>query len=238
MAWKPLDIARSTLLHWKQKTRLVPSDLMVTGVVIVVLIVVVMWFSLGYGQTDGNEISRREVVRNVAIVIALTIALSFGIWRVLHTVAAERGLFTDRFSMAVKHLGSKKLPVRLGGIFALWRLEEDSPARGKKMVWDIMSAFVRTPAHTPAYQLSLANQPELEFGETARIRTDVQAILDFFKTGAAALQREEEHYVLNFSQAKLCEAKLSGAHFNAANLNGANLNGADLGTGRYWPTRM
>ncbi len=42
---------------------------------------------------------------------------------------AEQGQFTERFSRAAEQLGNPALPVRLGGIYALWRLAEDSSVR-------------------------------------------------------------------------------------------------------------
>lgn len=68
------------------------------------------WVSFKYWQDGGDNTSRSEVLRNVGLLIVGAIGLSFGVWRAYtahrQTVVAEQGLFTDRFSTAVDHLGS------------------------------------------------------------------------------------------------------------------------------------
>lgn len=126
------------------------------------------FFSWAYWQDGGNSTSRSEVFRNVGLFFVAVVALGFGIWRAwtAHRQAeasqrqaeaaneqariAEQGLFTDRFSRAVEHLGSAQLPVRLGGIYALWRLAKDSPEHDLTSVVDILCAFVRDPPYAPA----------------------------------------------------------------------------------------
>jgi hypothetical protein len=40
---------------------------------------------------------------------------------------AEQGQITDRYNAAITNLGSRSIEVRLGGIYALQRLMQDSP---------------------------------------------------------------------------------------------------------------
>ena len=95
-------------------------------------------FSWAYWQEGDTSTSRSEVFRNVGLFFVAAIALGFGIWRAwtAHCQAeasqrqaeaaneqarlAEQGQITDRFSTVVEHLESEQLPVRLGGIYALW----------------------------------------------------------------------------------------------------------------------
>ena len=112
---------------------------------------------------------------------------------------------------AAEHLGSEQLPVRLGGIYALWRLAEDSPERDEKTVWDILCAFVRVPPHEAIIMGSDVARP------------DVQAILGLLKTNAAAAKRKRVGYKLDLSG-----ADISGAYLNRANLIGDEFFGADL----------
>ncbi len=132
-------------------------------------------FSWAYWQEGDTSTSRSEVFRNVGLFFVAVIALGFGIWRAwtAHRQAeasqrqaeaaiaqaraaneqariAEEGQFTERFSRAVEHLGSEQLPVRLGGIYALWRLAKDSPEHDMTSVVDILCAFVRDPPYAPA----------------------------------------------------------------------------------------
>jgi uncharacterized protein YjbI with pentapeptide repeats len=57
---------------------------------------------------------------------------------------AERGHLTDRYSKAIECLGSDKLDVRLGGIYALEQLATDSDQdRDRATLVEVLSAFVR-----------------------------------------------------------------------------------------------
>ncbi|MGW5776492.1 pentapeptide repeat-containing protein [Streptomyces sp. NPDC003863] len=62
---------------------------------------------------------------------------------------AEAGQITDRFNTAVANLGSPSLHVRLGGIYALGRIVQDSP-RDDPAVTSVLSAYVRDRAPLPA----------------------------------------------------------------------------------------
>ena len=49
---------------------------------------------------------------------------------------------TDRYTKAIEQLGSDKLDVRIGGIYALERIARDS-ARDHPTVIEVLAAFVR-----------------------------------------------------------------------------------------------
>lgn len=55
---------------------------------------------------------------------------------------AEQGQLTDRFSKAVEQLGSKEVPMQLGGIYAMERLAIDSP-RDFSTIIEVLAAYVR-----------------------------------------------------------------------------------------------
>ena len=270
MVSKLLDAVRSGLRRGAKRPKAIGGALLrvmmpvAAGVVIGAAIMVVMvgpvgpeWVSFEYWRGGGKDISRSEVLRNVGLLSAALVGLGFGIWRaytahrqtvVAHrqAVVAEQGLFTDRFSTAVDHLGSEELPVRLGGIFALWRLAEDSPTRDEKTVWDILSAFVRNPPHEPqsgTMQPNGEDQTPAVASETRPVRPDIQAILDLLGTEAAALQRAGASYVLNLAQSRLCQAQLrdaqlSGTNLSGANLSGARLFGANLSAAHLWDANL
>ncbi|MFD2395826.1 hypothetical protein ACFSVJ_01320 [Prauserella oleivorans] len=60
--------------------------------------------------------------------------------------ATRDGQVTERFTRAIDQLGDGALDVRMGGIYALWRIGETS-ARDWEPVIAMMAAFVRT--HSP-----------------------------------------------------------------------------------------
>jgi hypothetical protein len=100
---------------------------------------------------------------------------------------AEQGHITDRFTKAIEQLGSEKLAVRLGAIYALERLSKDS----KEDHWTIMevlTAYVRDNAPWPPKQAvgnpfaelqASDGEPKISAGHEQKIRpaTDIQAIL-------------------------------------------------------------
>jgi hypothetical protein len=54
----------------------------------------------------------------------------------------EQGQVTDRYTRAVEQLGSEKLDVRIGGIYALERVARDS-AIDHPTVMEVLTAFIR-----------------------------------------------------------------------------------------------
>jgi len=185
-----------------------------------------------YWQEGGQNTSRSEVLRNVGLLVVGIIGLGFGIWRAYTAYRqisiAEQGHFTERFSVAVGHLGNEMLPVRLGGIYALWRLAEDSPKRDLTKVLDILCAYVRNPPHSAIGESLTETVPLGENNETQgalipistpAAAPDVQIILNLITKFGTPFRS-----VLNYSY----HLDLHGADLGGANLKNANLDGADL----------
>jgi Pentapeptide repeats (8 copies) len=78
----------------------------------------------------------------------------------------EQGQVTDRYTRAIEQLGSEKLDVRLGGIYALERVAGDS-ARDHPVVTDVLAAFIRE--HSREEWRNASGRPET--------RPDIQAAL-------------------------------------------------------------
>jgi len=220
-------------------------------------------FSWAYWH-DGGSASRSEVVRNLGLLAAGVIGLGFGIWRAYtayrQTQAsqrqaeaaneqakaaneqariAEQGQFTERFSRAAEHLGSEQLPVRLGGIYALWRLIEDSPKRDVTSVIDILCAFVRDPPHPSADRPEPdANEggtsPEDETNATNKLRPDVQTVLNLIGNENADYRALlPVDYLLNITGANFV-----GAEFRQFDLTGADLTRSDLTDANLWGAKL
>ena len=60
----------------------------------------------------------------------------------------EQGQVTDRYTKAIEQLGSDKLDVRIGGIYALERIARDS-ARDHPTVMEVLTAFIREHSREP-----------------------------------------------------------------------------------------
>ena len=89
------------------------------------------------------------------------------------TVAvAQEGQITERFTRAIEQLGSDKIAIRLGGIYALERVAQDSPDKDHRQVMQVLAAYVRENSQwdgCPGGEQSF--QP---------IPTDIQAIWPFW----------------------------------------------------------
>ena len=145
---------------------------------------------------------------------------------------AREGQITERFTRAIDQLGSDKVPIRLGGIYALERIARDSAEDH----WPVMQVLMDC---VPRRQ-SLDKQP---VGDPSgrSVPADAQAILTVLgrlntkhaEPGRrlnlrwADLRRADLRNV-NFREAILIEADLCGVHLDHANLQGANLALADL----------
>jgi len=226
--------------------------LWIAAIVVGALIVIggIAWiadgrYSFAYWQQGGDKTSRSEVFRNFGLVVVAVVGLGFGMWRAwtayLQTRTGQRqaeteeqGQFTSRFTAAVEQLGSKQLPVRLGGIYALWRLAQDSPARDVVSVFDILCAFVRDPPHEKEKageaKAEAADGDNTEQDEAAaRCRPDIQAILKLISEGnSEQRQALPPDYCFDLANAKLRDAKLWSANLAGANLRGADLTSAEL----------
>ncbi|MFB7462238.1 pentapeptide repeat-containing protein [Streptomyces sp. NPDC056224] len=147
--------------------------------------------------------------------------------------ATREGHITDRFSRAVDQLGSEKLDVRIGGLYALWRIADHS-AHDREAVVSIMAAFLRTHLpwppqgpESPAAQTSVNSVPPLETRAA-----DAQVAL----TGLGMLFQDRRPDWLNLSYTDLRRADCDGLwlhHMNfdgEASLTAANMRHVELGT--------
>jgi hypothetical protein len=141
----------------------------------------------------------------------------------------EQGHITDRYTKAIEQLGSDKLNVRLGGIYALERIAVDSK-RDHPTVVEVLSAFVRETSsqqRTPRPEqdeASVTDPATQEADARPRPATDVQAAL----TVLGRLPVRPGVARGDWSQAQLAGAQLHGVNLSGARLDGADLSGAWL----------
>ena len=151
---------------------------------------------------------------------------------------ARETQFSNSFATATDDLAAPDMEARLGGIYALERLAEDSDSdndyRQIRQVIEVLSAYVRK--HAPA-------RPEMEVLplETGAPdpppkapAADVQAILTVLgrQTRTPDINREGVYvyplYETDLRFANLHEADLRRANLRNTSLQGADLSGADL----------
>jgi hypothetical protein len=157
----------------------------------------------------------------------------------------EQGQVTDRYTKAIEQLGSDKLDVRIGGIYALERVARDSP-RDHPTVMEVLTAFIREHSREqwprpgpdgaepperstrPDVQAALTvigrRSPGRDFGLIDLHDADlVGADLSFANLVWALLRYAD------LTRANLVSAELSGAILSDTTLTGANLVTAHLG---------
>ncbi|MEU6274175.1 pentapeptide repeat-containing protein [Streptomyces populi] len=89
---------------------------------------------------------------------------------------AEQDQITNRFNVAIEHLGSNSVNVRLGGIYALQRILQDS-SRDQSTIVQVLCAYLRQNARVPASGFDQINTDDLIYGRKAYAASDVQAIM-------------------------------------------------------------
>jgi uncharacterized protein YjbI with pentapeptide repeats len=171
---------------------------------------------------------------------------------------------SDRFSQAIAHLASDKMEIRLGGIYLLERLAQESPAEHWTTI-EVLTAFVRERSTGMQEVLPAMMGVEIPPAERKvphpRIPTDIQAVMTVLSRRDVSQDRPDriiqlresnlraadlngvelwgaDLWKVNLREAQLWQAKLVGAFLGRANLSEASLWQADL-TGAYlWKANL
>src|SRR5665647_2362711 len=186
--------------------------------------------------------------------IAIFIGIYFA-WGNLTT--ARESQITERFTRAIDQLGNPNMEIRLGGIYALERIANES----EKDYWPIMeilTAYVRKNSRVSSYieKIKSNNKPilvdENNFPDVEKIifdsfdpqaiSLDIQAILTVIGRRKNSLNNGESnrlHLRITYLEgADLVEIHLEGADIRWAYLKGANLKKARLGEAHFEGTHL
>lgn len=177
-----------------------------------------------------NELrtQRIQIITSAAQIFAgaaLLVGIYFA-WANLLTI--REGQITDRFIRAIDQLGATKdgkpeREIRLGGIYGLQRIAEESP-ENYQPIREILNDYIRLNAPWPwtgddsARKQLEAAVPAVQYPLHPTI--DVQTALNFIA--------HPTKYRAGFAFPNLPGVDLRGANFGAADLHGAILNGAHL----------
>jgi hypothetical protein len=94
-------------------------------------------------QRAAHLQTAREAVRTQFLTLAAGLFVAGTLWFTGQNLRLSRqGHVTDRYTKAIEQLGSDKLDVRIGAIYALERIARDS-ATDHPTVMDVLAAFVR-----------------------------------------------------------------------------------------------
>jgi uncharacterized protein YjbI with pentapeptide repeats len=193
-----------------------------------------MWKAQGGGTVDpdanwqaaieqlqsAEKLSRRsfflELIRLVIASLSTGATIFGGSILFLNFSQGENRLITERFTRSIEQLGNKEETIRIGGIYALERIANDSPRDGWTIM-EVLSSFVRGKQSIKG-QDSVAKPPA--------IRTDSQAALTAISRRQIDLETEQQYLDLSFTN--LCESNLVGAQLDRVKLNNCSLIKADL----------
>lgn len=187
-----------------------------TGVFVAVAIAASAWWLLRVAATPDGRVNaiRGALTAGAAAGAGMGLVLAFLRQR-YHEIDATEQRITGRYTAAIDQLGSDKLEVRIGGIYALGRIARDSPA-DQATVRDVLSALVRE--HTGRTDGGLRPRG-------TRVAADVQASLSVL--GRAEMMNSPDAR-LDLSHSSLEDADLAGARLHGVKLFGARLHDADL----------
>ncbi|MFP5260805.1 MAG: pentapeptide repeat-containing protein [Blastocatellia bacterium] len=158
-----------------------------------------------------NENTARTTLAQILGGSVLLAGLYFT-WR--NVKIADEGKITERFGKAIEFLGSEKLDIRLGGIYALERIARDSQ-KDHWTIMEILTAYTREHSKTE----NIAN--------TKILPTDIQAVLTVIGRRKWH-NRELSGQRIDLSGANLAGLDLRNLILSRANLDGADLSAADL----------
>jgi hypothetical protein len=189
---------------------------------------------MGGEQADGRRRSAPDWIQAVTTLLGIVSVLLVAVGLYITARAdnatnkaslaqqalTEQGLVTERFGRAIDQLGSGKLDIRLGGIYALEQLMRDSRVDEGNII-EVLSAYVRD--HTPNTEATPGSHPTKP-ANPPQLPTDVQAAL----TVLGRRPDPTHHRGIDLTNAYLAGATLNGAHLEGAVLTGANLTGANL----------
>jgi uncharacterized protein YjbI with pentapeptide repeats len=193
------------------------------------------------GNAPESKQKKNGQIGTVATLLTALSAAAAVFFTGLQFNTAEQGQVTDRFGRAVQQLGDGAPDVRIGGIYALERLANDSPGDQSSIV-EILSAYVRdhtAPSRSSGCVRFTPTQVPFVGGLAASLTNDVEVALEVLgrrDRSQDGKSTEDLRNVclsgfnlegLNLSGVNLVDANISGADLSNSNLEGADISKAD-----------
>ena len=208
------------------------------------LLMVLPYFQVNYHNINNatEEATLENQYRATLAQILGGIAVGIGIyfaWGNLTT--AREGQITERFTRAIEQLGNKELEIRLGGIYALERIANESE-NDYWPIMDILTSYVRNNSSLESIESEKATHisTDIQSEESNKTRNqnvkklslDVQAIL-------TVIGRRKHYFGAGESKRlNLAETCLQGAHLSEYHLERANLYKANLTNAKFVRTHL
>jgi uncharacterized protein YjbI with pentapeptide repeats len=213
---------------------------------------------LYWAISPQNPAERSDFTRTVLLIIA-TLGLGVGLYRGWQALTAHQATQQDtakadrereratRYTLAVAQLGDDKSEVRLGGIYALEQIAQESDKDYRQCI-EVLTAYIRgnAPWMPPqlAIQPSESQEAPLSGGAKARPRTrssvaaaasvavvqpkdEIQAAINVLRHRRHHFP-DKESFLIDLSRTDLRGVDISGVHLEGATLRGANVSNANL----------
>ncbi len=187
----------------------------------------------------AEKLSRRnfilELIRLIIASLSTSATIFGGSILFLNFSQGENRLITERFTRSIEQLGNKEETIRIGGIYALERIANDSPRDGWTIM-EVLSSFVRGKQSIKGQGLdglpTIRTDSQAALTVINRRQTDLESVSQYLDLSLSNLT-EANLVGANLDRAKLSnsaliKADLRGASLNLANLSHANLHGANL----------
>jgi hypothetical protein len=139
---------------------------------------------------------------------------------------AEDKQVADFFGKAIEQLGSEKIDVRLGGIYALEQIMNNSNEY-RQIVIEILSAYVRRNCfHKPAQEIIQEENQSVNTRQKKAPSTDIQAALTILSRSKSS--RDDEKEKIDLSGISLIDIELKNFNFSNTNFYRSNLTETDF----------
>ena len=245
------------LKHWPARPRAIRS--LLGGIAAVALVLAVAWLLLvpaadwlahhDVGSAQGPRLqTARDAARDRLLALGAGLFAAGALVFTARSCTLSRRTFelagqrqaTGRYATAIDQLGSDKLDVRIGGIYALERLARDS-AKDHPTVLEVLAAFIREHSREqwlpPDPRGRKKLRPDLQSALTVVGRRDARRDIQRLDLTGADLSSANltganlagaQLSFADLSSAYLSDATLSGGCLFGANLHGALVRGADF----------
>jgi hypothetical protein len=232
---------------WRRVKLFIPWALgglvVLAGLILVLIYVPKIQVPTGYWLNpkvifDMENEARRTLAYIIGgLLVFIGIILTFWQIRILgkQLHVAQEGQITERFTRAIEQLGSDKMEIRLGGIYALERIANDSD----KDYWPIMetlTAYVRerAPWREPDQKVREEAAGEKAVATaTSQMSTDIQAVLTVI-----GRRKYPDYHIAKMKLLDLRDTNLQRADLSFANLEGVFFSGVNLERAFFYETNL
>lgn len=209
---------------------------------VLVAVCALIWFPTLMVQMTINESTPGDLDQE-----ALTTAITTNRQAVLFAIGGAIAVFTlmlsmskhtldrdsnttSRYTAAIAQLGDESLPIRLGGIYALERIAQDS-LRDRQTILDVLCAYLRHMCPMPEHNRIIRQKHGADISAAVAVIRRITILskpLTPVNLSKTRLGKFADFEQADFTDADLTGSDLSGSNFKKTKLIGANLSNVDI----------